>query len=321
MPTGSRCHLFSFLAITSCAVAGCSGGSNDSDSGFRPPVANPDSSLIGMWDGLECSTTANFSQNLAYFFRPDGTYDFSVNSFTDLNCTQPSFLISSSGSYFEGSTRVNVNDRTIVDLDIQQTTERSLTPLNETTAASLNNDQLCERTDWTVGVTQSIGGCQIGEVTEVIPPTLFRVYNIENNQFLFFSDERSVSPENRSTLLQARPIAVRELAPESDFPAEIFGLWERQNPTQFLEFRQNGFVYAYTNENLEAGCLDLAITATVSQGDNFYQTFDGDELGIMLTGTDQLQYSEPSGTNSGQYARATTIQSNQLTPCSAVAGG
>ncbi len=320
--TTKRRHSLSFgaVALALITVAGCSGGSGDSGSGFRPTVANPDSSLIGSWDGFECNVTTTFSQDVGYFFRPDGTYDFFLNSYSDLNCTEPSFTISSSGNYFEGSPRTNADNRIIMDLDIQQTVERSLTPLTDATAQNLNNDQLCDRADWTAGETFSIGGCQIGAVTEVIAPTLFRVYNLENNQFLFFSDERSLSPENRSPILQSRPIAVRQLAPASDFAAGVIGLWQRQNPTQFLEFRQNGIVFSYSNENLELGCFDLAITATVSQGADMFLTFEGNQLSVMQTGADQLQYSEPSGTLSGQYARA-TVQSNQLTPCSAVAGG
>lgn len=301
-------------ALLLAACGGGSGSNGSAETNTTGPTPNPDSRLIGLFNEPRCQSIDGASANTATQFNSDGTYDFIYTSYLFQNCSVPAYTVEYSGNYFEGSTSTSDNGLEIVELDLQQTTQRSVTPLSELAVAELNSQMVCDITDWQFMVPQSVEGCVLGGNQEsVILPTIYQIYHLQENHYLYLSQEASFVPENRPANLPVVPILVRELAPADDFAPEELGVWRSENSRVFLEFRPDGIFYLYTENEADA-CFSIAMEPFLHQGANLYTGFDGESFQLTTT-AEGLLFGPPEQNNPALFMRDNEQTLQQLDRC------
>ena len=302
------------ISISSCGGGGSGGGSPSS------PVANENSVLLGDWAGVGCEISSDFSQFTSYTFNADGTYVITVNSFANTNCSNPTFTVTGFGNFFEGDSSISAEGLPVNDIDFVSIDRRETTPDTVLGAIILNSERICGIDDWQVGVTRSIVGCEIGEIEVVTVPTVFQIFNLEQDYFFTFGNELSFTAQSRPFMLQAGPTLVREISAENDFPPQISGFWQVGTTEVFFEFRSNSVIFLYGPDLNGRLCHVITPIPVRRLSDETYMDHIGDILTLTTTPAG-LIFNETANNVDVLLSRELNVQAQDLIPCASIPGG
>jgi len=173
-------------------VAGCGGGSSNSDSPLTGQALSR-TSIEGEWVSKYCNQGVFFNGEYYNLWLEQGNFEFSTHVYKTSSCAQPRYSVVKTGTYdvIDASTEAKFDE-----LDITSTSI-NVTIFDPADVQDANQSAHCEKTDWIQGVNYDVTTCRVFIGWQAhgadnfphhghdLPITNYDLFNTDNNQLAF----------------------------------------------------------------------------------------------------------------------------------------